>query len=127
MDTLTESGADAFARSWLAAWNAHDVAAITAHYHDDVVYRSPFVARLAAGAPALYGIDAVRQYVAVGLERYPTLAFPPPAITAVGADSVSLVYRSVDDLMAVETLRLGADGRVTEALCHYRRAGDESR
>jgi hypothetical protein len=43
-------------------------------------------------------------------------------LTAVGADSVSLVYRSVDDLTAVETLRLDGDGRVSEALCHYRRA-----
>jgi ketosteroid isomerase-like protein len=125
MNPLTESAADAFAASWLAAWNAHDVAAITAHYRDDVVYRSPFVARMADGASELRGIDGVRRYIGVAVERYPTLFFAPPAITAVGADSVALVYRSVDDLTAVETLRLDADGRVAEALCHYRRAGIE--
>jgi hypothetical protein len=119
-EVLTDEAADAFAASWLAAWNAHDVDAITAHYADDVEYHSPFVAQLADGPGHLEGREAVRTYVAAALERFPDLHFDPPQLVGVGAQSLSMVYRSVNDLTAVETLILGADGKVKVALCHYR-------
>ena len=119
-EVLTDAAADAFVASWLAAWNAHDVDAITAHYADDVEYHSPFVAQLADGPGHLKGLDAVRTYVTAALERYPDVHFDPPSLVGVGAHSLSMVYRSVNDLTAVETLVLGPDGKVTLALCHYR-------
>ena len=33
--------ADSFAREWIAGWNARDLAAILAHYADDVIFSSP--------------------------------------------------------------------------------------
>jgi ketosteroid isomerase-like protein len=33
-------------REWIAAWNAHDLDRILAHYAEDVEFRSPFVAKL---------------------------------------------------------------------------------
>ncbi len=119
-DPLTDVAADAFVAAWFAAWNAHDVDAITAHYADDVEYHSPFVARLPDGPGHLSGIEAVRGYVAFALERYPDLHFDPPRLVGVGAHSVSMVYGSVEDLTAVETLVLDDAGKVTLALCHYR-------
>jgi ketosteroid isomerase-like protein len=35
-----------FAEDWLAAWNRHDVDAVLAHFHDDVVFTSPVAARV---------------------------------------------------------------------------------
>lgn len=122
MPPLTDTEADAFVASWIAAWNAHDVDQIVGHYREDVVYESPFVAQL-AGQPALEGKDAVRAYVASALERFPDLHFDPPSVVGVGAASLSMVYRSVNDLTAVETLVLDDDRHVTRALCHYRALG----
>ncbi|HEY7136217.1 MAG TPA: nuclear transport factor 2 family protein [Acidimicrobiia bacterium] len=119
---MSDSQADAFVASWMEAWNAHDTERIVAHYRDDVEYHSPFVARLAGGDGVLHGLGAVRAYVAAGLGRYPDLHFDPPSTIAVGAGSVAIVYRSVDDLVAVETLVLDDDGLVVRAHCHYARA-----
>jgi hypothetical protein len=116
---MTEAEADSFAQAWMDAWNSHDAARIAAHYHDDVEYHSPFVARI-AGAGSLRGRPAVHAYFAAALERYPDLHFGPALHVAVGAGSVSIVYRSVDDLLAIETLVLGDQGLVTRAHCHYR-------
>jgi hypothetical protein len=116
---LTQAEADSFARSWAAAWNSHDVPAIAAHYEEDVEYHSPFVARI-TGADTLHGRRAVEQYVAAGLACYPDLHFGPDITVAAGAGSIALVYRSVDDLLAVETLVLDDAGLVTRVHCHYR-------
>jgi hypothetical protein len=100
------------------AWNSHDTDRIAAHYRADVEYESPFVARLAEGG-RLVGRDAVRSYIDAALGRYPDLHFDPPIVVAAGAGSVAFVYRSVDGLLAVETLGVDADGFVARALCHY--------
>jgi hypothetical protein len=117
---ISESDADAFVASWMAAWNSHDPDAIAAHYHDDVVYHSPFVARLAGGADGLRGREALRDYIAAALQKYPDLHFDPPLYVAAGAGSVCFVYYSVENLLAIETLLLDDDHRVTAAYCHYR-------
>lgn len=116
---LTDEVAAELARTWRAAWNAHDVDAITAHYAEDVVYQSPFLSSLADGAGELVGRAAVRDYVAAALERFPDLHFDEPHHVAAGARSFSMVYRSVNDLLAVETLVLDDDHLVRLALCHY--------
>ena len=115
---MTEAEADAFAHAWMDAWNSHDATRIAAHYHDDVEFHSPFVARI-AGAGSLRGRAAVHAYFAAALARYPDLYFGPALHVAAGAGSVSIVYRSVDDLLAVETLVIDDQGLVTRAHCHY--------
>ena len=35
-----------FADEWVRAWNSHDVEAVLAHFHDDVVFTSPVAARV---------------------------------------------------------------------------------
>ena len=35
-----------FADDWVRAWNDHDVEAVLAHFHDDVVFNSPVAARV---------------------------------------------------------------------------------
>ena len=126
---LSESEADAFVTEWVAAWNSHDVERIVGHYADDVEYWSPFVAALAEpGGPGadgrLAGKEQVRAYFAAALGRYPDLHFDPPVQVAAGAGSVSFVYRSVNNLTALETLVFAPGTRlVARAHCHYRHGG----
>jgi ketosteroid isomerase-like protein len=120
-EPVSEVAAEVFARSWVDAWNSHDPSRIVAHYSEDVEFHSPFVARL-TGGDALRGRAAVEQYAAAALARYPDLHFGPEITVARGAGSIALVYRSVDDLLAVETLVLDDAGLVTRAHCHYRSA-----
>ena len=117
--TRTETDADVFARSWISAWNAHDVDAITSHYRDDVEYFSPFAMQLADDQP-LSGRQALRSYVVAGLERFPDLYLGPIVTVAVGVDSIAIVYWSINDLLAVETLVFDDNGLIVRAHCHYR-------
>jgi hypothetical protein len=125
---LSESEADAFVADWMEAWNSHDLDRILEHYADDVDYASPFIAQLAEpGGPGadgrLDGKPAVRAYFAAALEKNPDLHFEPPVHIAVGAGSVSFVYRSIRNLTAVETLVFAPGSRlVGRAHCHYRSA-----
>jgi len=57
---------------------------------------------------------------AAALARYPDLHFGPDITVATGAGSLALVYRSVEGLLAVETLLLNDRGLVACAHCHYR-------
>jgi hypothetical protein len=128
---MTELEADAFADGWMDAWNSHDAERIAAHYHPDVEYRSPFVARLTGGG-ALLGRDALRDYIAAALAKYPDLHFGPTRYVGAGSDSVSIVYRSVEDLLAIETLVLDRSLLAVRVHCHYQplasvRAGDWAR
>lgn len=115
--------ARAWVAEWMAAWNSHDLGRILSHYHDDVEYHSPFVAALGDPSGRLVGKEALGAYVAAALGRYPELHFDPPEQVAAGAGSVSFVYRSVDDLVALETLVFApGTASVARAHCHYRPA-----
>jgi hypothetical protein len=117
---MTETQADAFALEWIEAWNAHDAEAITAHYHPDVEYHSPFVGELAGRSSGLAGREALEAYVRAALDRFPELELGPILSVAPGAGSVAIVYRSINDLLAVETLVFDDDGLILAAHCHYR-------
>jgi hypothetical protein len=119
--TMTEADADVFVTEWIEAWNSHDVGRITSHYHDDIDYYSPFVGSLAGGRDHLHGKTEVRDYVASALARFPELELGPIVTVAPGQGSVAAVYRSVEGLLAVETLVFDGDGLVLRAHCHYRR------
>jgi hypothetical protein len=62
----------------------------------------------------------VRDYVAAALARFPVLELGPVIGIAPGAGSVAVVYRSVEGLLAIETLVLDEAGLVIRAHCHYR-------
>lgn len=117
----TESEGRRFAEAWIAAWNAHDAAAILSHYADDVEYASPFVAALGASDDGrLRGRAALARYVERGLAAYPDLRFELLGV-AVGVGSVVVTYRSVGGRVAAELFELDAHGRAERVLCHYDR------
>ena len=116
---LTEERAQALAAAWIAAWNAHDLDAILAHYHDDVVFSSPFAVELAGRADGtLTGKDQLRDYFERALQSFPDLQFRDLDVR-VSAASICLVYRSVRDLVAAETMVLDEDRRVVRVYAYY--------
>lgn len=103
----------AFAQDWVAAWNAHDVEAVLAHFHDDVLFTSP-LARLVdpASDGTVRGKAALRRYWTTALGKNPDLAF---ALTGsfTGVDSLLIVFRNEKGEDRIEVLRF-RDGLVVE-------------
>jgi ketosteroid isomerase-like protein len=86
--------AEEFTRHWLAAWNAHDIEAVLAHFHEDIVFTSPVAAQLLPHTRGvLRGKAALRMYWAEGLNRIPDLRFTVEAVY-VGVDTVVINYRN---------------------------------
>jgi len=110
---------DHHAQEWIAAWNAHDLGRILAHYADDVELASPFVARLAGQSDGtVRGKAALRDYFARGLKAFPTLRFDFVRLYA-GVRSCVLEYHSVNGLRAVEVMEFDEQGQVRRVLTHY--------
>jgi hypothetical protein len=65
-----------FGDGWVRAWNAHDVDAVLAHFHDDVVFTSPVAARLLPETGGVvHGKAALRDYWVAALKVVPELHF----------------------------------------------------
>jgi len=108
-----------FAEAWLRDWNSHDLDVILSHYAEDVVFRSPKVARFTQGeTDTLRGREALRPYFSAGLAGRPDLRFDS-VITAADRSGVALVYRAEDGSTAVETMTLNAAGEVADARVFY--------
>ena len=116
---ISHEQADRFATEWVGAWNAHDLDAIVAHYAEDVIFVSPFVAALTGEESArIEGRAGLREYFGRGLEAFPELHFE--LYTALpGVSSIALHYRSVGGRLAIETMEVDADGLVVRAAAHY--------
>lgn len=116
---LTPDRARAFAQSWYAAWNAHDLDAIMAHYDEQIRHSSPFIKRYTnSDAPAITGLDNVRDYFDRALQRNPTLRFDPLHLT-IGLESVILVYRRMNGDLAAEVFFFTPQGKVLRSVSHY--------
>jgi len=115
---INKESADHFAADWIAAWNAHDLPRILAHYADDFEMSSPYIAQL-LGEPSgtLRGKAAVGEYWRRALERSPALQFELVA-TLAGVDSLVLYYRGARG-MAAELFAFNEAGKVTKACAHY--------
>jgi hypothetical protein len=116
---MKQETADQLAREWYAAWNAHELDEILAHYADDVEFISPIAERL-VGAPdgVIRGKAQLRAYFEKGLATYPSLRFEP-MLTLVGCGSIVLHYRSVNDVLAAEMMEVGSDGLIRRVRAHY--------
>lgn len=119
MTRIDRKFADTFATEWIAAWNAHDLDRVLAHYREDFVMSSPRIVDI-GGDPSgrLSGKPAVAAYWARALALIPDLRFELIA-TFVGTDSVALHYRNERGGLAVEVLHFDGHGLVDEAAAHY--------
>ena len=116
---LTRAEADELAGHWIQAWNEHDLERILAHYADDVVFSSPFIRKVGmSSSGTVSGKEALLTYFTAALARYPTLTFQLRAVFR-GIDSVTLLYESVNGLLAAETMILNERHEVSRVLAQY--------
>ena len=116
---ITSQFAEAFARDWVEAWNAHDVPRVLAHYTGDFEMSSPFIAPF-AGAPSgrLKGKAPVLACWKSALARMPDLKFELLHVLA-GASSVVVFYRTSFGRKAAEVFFFNDQGLVERAAAHY--------
>ena len=68
MRMIDRNWAEAFAREWVDAWNAHDLERILSHYTDDFEMASPLIVeRMGVASGRLKGKEAIRRYWGQGL------------------------------------------------------------
>ena len=115
---MNEDEAQRFARSWLDAWNAHDLEAVLAHFAEHVTFSSPMARRLVEGSDGvIVGKDALRAYWRRGLEAFPDLRFELVGLY-LGIDEVVLNYRNQNGNLVSEVLRF-VGGLVVEGFGTY--------
>ncbi|MEZ0050720.1 hypothetical protein ABIA30_001718 [Mycobacterium sp. MAA66] len=106
---MTAADAEAFARQWVTAWNAHDVEAVLVHFHDDVVFSSPVAARIVPGSGGVVrGKEALRAYWTAALAALPDLHFEVVA-TYVGTQAIVINYRNHRGQLVNEVLIFDGD------------------
>lgn len=106
-------------RSWLDAWNRHDLDAIMTHYAGDVVFASRAVLELGGNSDGtIRGKDALREIFARGLRADPTLHFSP--IHAFnGVDEHALHYVGFRRRHVIEIHRLNAAQQIVAARAYH--------
>lgn len=117
-------------RHWEEGWNRGDVDTIMEPFAEDVVFSSPFVAKL-TGDPnttTISGYEALRSYVSDSLRRAAGIRYTLDA-TYIGVDTVILAYtfhapNGVSNTGA-DSMRVDGDGKVVEWRSHYPFAPDD--
>ena len=95
----------AFATDWAAAWNAHDIERVLAHFHDDASFTSPFAARIGVGdGGRVTGKAAIRDYWTKGIAAVPDLHFTVEQVFA-GVDHVVILYVNQKGIRVSEVLK----------------------
>ncbi|HEY2546744.1 MAG TPA: nuclear transport factor 2 family protein [Candidatus Acidoferrum sp.] len=116
---MTRDEASKLANHWVAAWNAHDLDLIMAHYEDDVVLTSPVAAQL-LGLPdgKVAGKANLRAYFQRGLEAFPELHFHLEDVLW-GLHSIVLYYTNQKGTRTAEFMELSATGKVARVVANY--------
>ena len=116
---MTKDEAWKLAEHWVAAWNAHDLERIMAHYEDVVELTSPVAAQL-FGTPdgKVAGKANLRAYFQRGLEAYPDLRFQLENVFW-GVNSVVFVYKNQKGTRTAEFVELSASGKVARVAANY--------
>jgi hypothetical protein len=116
---VTKDEARNLANHWIAAWNAHDLDLIMAHYEDAIELTSPVAAQL-LGTPdgKVVGKTNLRAYFQRGLDAYPGLHFHLEDVL-LGVNSVVLYYTNQKGTRTAEFMELSAIGKVTRVVANY--------
>jgi predicted ester cyclase len=117
--TVTKDEAWKLAEHWVAAWNAHDLDLIMAHYEDAIELTSPAAAHL-LGTPdgKVVGKANLRAYFRRGLEAYPELHFQLENVLW-GVNSVVLYYSNQKATRTAEFMELSATGKIVRVVANY--------
>lgn len=98
-----------FAQDWVDAWNRHDVEAVLAHFHDDVVFTSPVAAQVVPDSGGVIrGKSALRDYWVSALAQLPDLHFEVVGVY-LGVSSLVINYRNHRGKLVNEVLIFDGD------------------
>jgi hypothetical protein len=116
---VTKDEARNLANHWVAAWNAHDLDLIMAHYEDAVELTSPVAAQLLGTSDGkVVGKANLRAYFKRGLEAYPGLHFILEDVL-LGVNSVILYYTNQKGTRTGEFMEFSAIGKVSRVVANY--------
>ena len=99
---LSDQDGRRLGEDWVAAWNAHDLAAIMGMYAPDVIFQTP-TAISSLGIPdgRIAGAGMLREHFARGLEHIPDLRFDLEQV-CVGVRSIAITHRWADGTPVAE-------------------------
>lgn len=115
---MTTADARAFAEEWIAAWNAHDLDRIVAHYAPEIVFLSP-QAEKRTGNGRVAGIPALRAYWGPALSAQSELKFELIDVLT-GFDCVTILYRNHRGQTVAETCEFDLGHKVVRSFACYR-------
>lgn len=116
---MTRDEALKLANHWVAAWNAHDLDLIMAHYDDAIELTSPVVAQLLGTLDGkVIGKASLRAYFQRGLETYPELSFRLDDVFW-GISSVVLLYANQKGTRTAEFMEISPTGKVSRVVANY--------
>jgi hypothetical protein len=115
---MTEDEAWSLANDWVAAWNAHDLAAIMSHYEEAVELTSPVAARLLGSDGKVITKQNLRAYFQRGLEAYPNLRFDLKDVLW-GLHSIVLYYTNQSGIRVAEYMELSPSRKVERVVANY--------
>jgi ketosteroid isomerase-like protein len=116
---VTKDEARNLANHWIAAWNAHDLDLIMAHYEDAIELTSPAAAQLLGTSDGkVVGKTNLRAYFQRGLDAYPGLHFRLEDVL-LGVNSLVLYYTNQTGTRTAELMELSAIGNVARVVANY--------
>ncbi len=116
---LNQQRADEIAYHWINAWNSRDIMQIMAHYAENIEFSSPLISSLTnCSEGKIIGKPALQTYFLKGLANFPELNFE--LLQALpGMTSVTLLYKSINNLLAAEVMEINSEGKIYSVLAHY--------
>jgi hypothetical protein len=116
---LTKEQVHQLAQEWIAAWNAHDLDQIMAHYEEEVELISPVAAKLLGRSDGIVtGKANLRAYFQRGLAAYPSLHFELKDVLR-GLSSVVLYYANQRGTHTGEYMEISPQGKVSRVVANY--------
>jgi ketosteroid isomerase-like protein len=116
---ISRESAQRIAHGWIDSWNSHDIDRILSHYSEDIIFSSPFIVKLLGNqSGTIRGKEELKSYFLKGLQAYPELNFELNDIL-IGVDSITLYYKSVNNLSAAEAMILDSDDKILRVIAHY--------
>ena len=111
---------EVFASDWIEAWNSHEIERVMGHYAQEIDFISPLATQLLDNpAGQIQSLHHLRGYFLKGLEAYPLLHFDLIHVWP-GVKSTTLIYKSVNNLLAAEYMEINRSGKIKRVRAHYK-------
>jgi ketosteroid isomerase-like protein len=109
----------ALGRSWIDAWNSHDLDRVLALYADDTEMTSEIIVKLGfSPTGTVHGKASLRQYWTKALSLNSGLHFEL-IDTFVSPDSIVVFYRNQRGATICEYLRLDSQGKIIQGSANH--------